>query len=141
MKIFRCVRAPIEFEDIPLSSHVASDELFERAVMAVRRNGIAIKGSFLFCSILYSYQFLGFHSSRKYCISKHDQFIECSSQVKRTSLIFQHHSTKRSIHFKELVLICMPMLFDVNQILSFQRDIQTSTFSSFEKTPKENIHH
>lgn len=46
--LIRCVRAPVEFEDIPLSSHVASDELFERAVMAVRRNGIAIKGCIAF---------------------------------------------------------------------------------------------
>ncbi|CAF5019536.1 unnamed protein product, partial [Rotaria magnacalcarata] len=41
----RCVRAPIDFEDIPLSSHVASDEMFERAVMAVKRNGVALKGN------------------------------------------------------------------------------------------------
>lgn len=40
----RCVRAPVNFEDIPLSSHVASDEMFERAITAVRRNGIALKG-------------------------------------------------------------------------------------------------
>lgn len=41
----RCVRAPVDFEDIPLSSHVASHEMFERAIMAVRRNGIALKGN------------------------------------------------------------------------------------------------
>ncbi|CAF0869906.1 unnamed protein product [Didymodactylos carnosus] len=41
----RCVRAPVDFEDIPLSSHVASDEMFERAVMAVKRNGVALKGN------------------------------------------------------------------------------------------------
>ncbi|CAM4911629.1 unnamed protein product [Rotaria socialis] len=41
----RCVRAPIDFEDIPLTSHVASDEMFERAVMAVKRNGVALKGN------------------------------------------------------------------------------------------------
>jgi isocitrate dehydrogenase (NAD+) len=40
----RCVRAPIDFEDIPLSSTVATDEMFERAIMAVKRNGIALKG-------------------------------------------------------------------------------------------------
>jgi hypothetical protein len=44
----RCVRAPIVFEDIPLSSNVASDEMFERAVTAVRRNGVALKGIFFF---------------------------------------------------------------------------------------------
>lgn len=43
----RCVRAPIEFEDIPLSSSVASDEMFERAITAVKRNGIAIKGNII----------------------------------------------------------------------------------------------
>ncbi|CAF1384960.1 unnamed protein product [Adineta steineri] len=41
----RCVRAPIDFEDIPLSSNVANDEMFERAVTAVKRNGIALKGN------------------------------------------------------------------------------------------------
>jgi len=41
----RCARAPIDFEDIPLSSHVASDDMFERAVLAVKRNGIALKGN------------------------------------------------------------------------------------------------
>ncbi|CAF0924606.1 unnamed protein product [Rotaria sp. Silwood1] len=41
----RCVRAPIDFEDIPLSSHVASDEMFERAITAVKRNGVALKGN------------------------------------------------------------------------------------------------
>ncbi|CAF1920930.1 unnamed protein product [Rotaria magnacalcarata] len=41
----RCVRAPIDFEEIPLSSNVASDEMFERAVTAVKRNGIALKGN------------------------------------------------------------------------------------------------
>jgi isocitrate dehydrogenase (NAD+) len=40
----RCVRAPVDFEDIPLSSNVASDEMFERAITAVKRNGIALKG-------------------------------------------------------------------------------------------------
>jgi hypothetical protein len=34
----------VEFEDIPLSSNVASDQMFERAIMAVKRNGIALKG-------------------------------------------------------------------------------------------------
>ncbi|CAF0840993.1 unnamed protein product [Rotaria sordida] len=43
--VMRCIRAPIDFEDIPLSSHIASDEMFERAVMAVKRNGIALKGN------------------------------------------------------------------------------------------------
>ncbi|CAF0733919.1 unnamed protein product [Adineta steineri] len=41
----RCVRAPVDFEDIPLSSHVASDAMFERAITAVKRNGIALKGN------------------------------------------------------------------------------------------------
>ena len=45
--LIRCVRAPVDFEDIPLSSNVASDEMFERAITAVRRNGIALKGSSL----------------------------------------------------------------------------------------------
>lgn len=47
-----CVWAPIGFEDILLSSHVASNELFERVVTVVRRNGIAIQGLLLFLSIL-----------------------------------------------------------------------------------------
>ncbi|CAF4445702.1 unnamed protein product, partial [Rotaria magnacalcarata] len=33
----RCVRAPVDFEDIPLSSNVANYEMFERGVMAVKR--------------------------------------------------------------------------------------------------------
>ncbi|CAF3369688.1 unnamed protein product [Rotaria socialis] len=41
---YLCVRAPVDFEDIPLSSNVANDEMFERDVMAVQRNGIALKG-------------------------------------------------------------------------------------------------
>ncbi|CAM2720860.1 unnamed protein product [Rotaria socialis] len=36
----RCVRAPVDFEDIPLSSNVANDEMFERDVMTVKRNVI-----------------------------------------------------------------------------------------------------
>ncbi|CAF4498351.1 unnamed protein product [Rotaria socialis] len=36
----RCVRAPVGFEDIPLSSNVANDEMFERDVMTVKRNVI-----------------------------------------------------------------------------------------------------
>ncbi|CAF4756141.1 unnamed protein product, partial [Rotaria socialis] len=47
-----CVRAPVDFEDIPLSSNVANDEMFERDVMAVQRNGIALKGWFFENSII-----------------------------------------------------------------------------------------
>lgn len=42
--MIRCVRAPVDFEDIPLSSTVATDEMFERAITAVKRNGVALKG-------------------------------------------------------------------------------------------------
>ncbi|CAF5021236.1 unnamed protein product, partial [Rotaria socialis] len=48
----RCVRAPVDFEDIPLSSNVANEEMFERDVMAVQRNGIALKGWFFENSII-----------------------------------------------------------------------------------------
>ena len=36
----RCVGAPIEFEEILLSSHAANDELFERerTLLTIRRN-------------------------------------------------------------------------------------------------------
>ncbi|CAF4972772.1 unnamed protein product, partial [Rotaria socialis] len=48
----RCVRAPVDFEDIPLSSNVANDEMFERDVMTVKRNVIALKGWFFENSII-----------------------------------------------------------------------------------------
>ncbi|CAF4554129.1 unnamed protein product, partial [Rotaria magnacalcarata] len=51
----RCVRAPVDFEDIPLSSNVANYEMFERGVMAVKRNGIALKGWFFENSIIEIY--------------------------------------------------------------------------------------
>lgn len=72
-----CVRAPVDFEDIPLSSQVASDELFERAITAVKRNGIAIKGSYSYADV---------HATtsctrRKYCFAEHHQFSQCSPSV------------------------------------------------------------
>ncbi|CAF4508200.1 unnamed protein product, partial [Rotaria magnacalcarata] len=51
----RCVRAPIDFEDIPLSSNVANYEMFERDVTVVKRNGIALKGWFFENSIIEIY--------------------------------------------------------------------------------------
>ncbi|CAM4959665.1 unnamed protein product [Rotaria socialis] len=51
----RCVRAPVGFEDIPLSSNVANDEMFERDVMTVKRNVIALKSWFFENSIIEIY--------------------------------------------------------------------------------------
>lgn len=40
----RCVRAPVDFEEIPLSNQVNNEEMLEKAILSVKRNGIALKG-------------------------------------------------------------------------------------------------
>lgn len=41
----RHVRAPVEFEEVPLNSLTASEAMIDQAVLAVRRNGVCIKGN------------------------------------------------------------------------------------------------
>lgn len=41
----RCVRAPVDFEEIPLSNQVNNEEMLEKAILSVKRNGIALKGN------------------------------------------------------------------------------------------------
>jgi isocitrate dehydrogenase (NAD+) len=41
----RHVRAPVEFEDILLNSASASEGLVEQAILAIKRNGAALKGN------------------------------------------------------------------------------------------------
>ncbi|CAF0789477.1 unnamed protein product [Brachionus calyciflorus] len=41
----RAARAPIEFEEINLNSKTATDSLIDQAVLAVKRNGVCIKGN------------------------------------------------------------------------------------------------
>lgn len=41
----RHVRAPVEFEDVLLNSKNATDSLIEHAILAIKRNGVAIKGN------------------------------------------------------------------------------------------------
>lgn len=42
---FRHSRAPIEFEEVNLNSKTATEGLIEQAVLAVKRNGVCIKGN------------------------------------------------------------------------------------------------
>lgn len=42
---FRCVRAPVEFEEVPLNSKTVSESMIEQAVVAVKRNGACLKGN------------------------------------------------------------------------------------------------
>jgi isocitrate dehydrogenase (NAD+) len=42
---FRHVRAPVEFEEVPLNSKNMSESLIEQAVVAVKRNGACLKGN------------------------------------------------------------------------------------------------
>ncbi len=42
---FRHVRAPVEFEEVPLNSKSVSDSMIEQAILAIKRNGAAVKGN------------------------------------------------------------------------------------------------
>jgi isocitrate dehydrogenase (NAD+) len=42
---FRHVRAPVDFEEVPLNSKNVSESLIEQAVVAVKRNGACLKGN------------------------------------------------------------------------------------------------
>lgn len=42
---YKHVRAPIEFEEVPLNSKTASEEMINQAVLAVKRNGVCLKGN------------------------------------------------------------------------------------------------
>ena len=42
---FTAVRVNVDYEDILLNSKTISDTLIDQAVMAVRRNGVALKGN------------------------------------------------------------------------------------------------
>ena len=39
------VRAPVEFEDVFLNSKNVTEGLIENAILAIKRNGVAIKGN------------------------------------------------------------------------------------------------
>lgn len=41
----RHVRAPVEFEEVPLNSQTANEAMIDQAVLAVKRNGVCIKGN------------------------------------------------------------------------------------------------
>uniref|UniRef100_A0A915AHA6 Isopropylmalate dehydrogenase-like domain-containing protein n=1 Tax=Parascaris univalens TaxID=6257 RepID=A0A915AHA6_PARUN len=44
--IFSFANVPVDFEEIPLSSNLASDDaIMDTAIMAIKRNGVAIKGN------------------------------------------------------------------------------------------------
>ncbi|KAK2163076.1 hypothetical protein LSH36_86g06022 [Paralvinella palmiformis] len=43
-EVFHCAGAPVDFEEVMLN-HTTSDEDYENAVLAVKRNGVAIKGN------------------------------------------------------------------------------------------------
>lgn len=42
---YKYVRAPIEFEEVPLNSKTASEDMINQAVLAVKRNGVCLKGN------------------------------------------------------------------------------------------------
>ena len=44
---FRHVRAPVEFEEVPLNSKNMSEAMIDQAVMAVKRNGACLKGNII----------------------------------------------------------------------------------------------
>ena len=44
-EVMRHVRAPIEFEEVPLNSKTVSESLVEQAILAIKRNGACIKGN------------------------------------------------------------------------------------------------
>ncbi|KHN84477.1 Isocitrate dehydrogenase [NAD] subunit gamma 1, mitochondrial [Toxocara canis] len=43
-RVFRFANVPVDFEEVPLSSDLG-DDTFESAIIAVKRNGVAIKGN------------------------------------------------------------------------------------------------
>ncbi|KAF2361869.1 Isocitrate dehydrogenase NAD-dependent [Trinorchestia longiramus] len=44
-EIFHEAKVPVEFEEVLLNTHFNSDDDFERAILSIQRNGIALKGS------------------------------------------------------------------------------------------------
>ncbi|XP_018007684.1 isocitrate dehydrogenase [NAD] subunit gamma, mitochondrial [Hyalella azteca] len=44
-EVFEAAKVPIEFEEVALNKNFNSDVDFERALLSIRRNGIALKGS------------------------------------------------------------------------------------------------
>jgi hypothetical protein len=43
-EVFRHIRAPIDFEEIALNAKTASDSLIDQTALAIRRNGVGLKG-------------------------------------------------------------------------------------------------
>ena len=43
--VFRHVRVPVDFEEVPLNVKTASETMIDQAALAIKRNGVGLKGN------------------------------------------------------------------------------------------------
>ncbi len=44
-EVFRHVRVPVDFEEVPLNVKTASETMIDQAALAIKRNGVGLKGN------------------------------------------------------------------------------------------------